>query len=480
MLYLKDNKVFLNDEVTLMFSYIHLENFKSFENITFDFHQNKHEAKKMIAIYGENGSGKSNFVSAFEVLWMFFKCLPHSKPNTDFLKLLAFANESGDISLEPAVIDAMLDRHSCQTNIFSFLRNCRMAGCEKTTVIEFGFIIDAVEGHYTLKFTDQILFEELYYLHNQRRAKLFTISQSDSGIQSEISKVTKNKSYQKELKELVHQYWGKYSFWSILADELIQKNAAYLIKNLSNSVATVFLTLMSTSSSYQPSAPKEAIMNNSYQIAFPAVLDIVFGETSAENEKYLKRYEELLTSYLSQLYPDVVEAYYKNDYRNDRILYQLYIRKKIAGLVRDINFNMESTGTRKLVDELQPLVNVLYGFVSVYDEIDSNIHDLLMRNLLMSLAENIPNGGQLIFTTHNTLLLETIDPNSVYVINIDSEGNKEVSCCSDYDYKRIQRTNNLRNLYLKGMFGGIPYSTGIDFSFADTSDMSETEDVSEE
>ena len=238
-----------------MFSYVHLENFKSFKNITFDFHQNKHEAKKMIAIYGENGSGKSNFVSAFEVLWMFFKCLPHSKPDTSMLKLLALAKESGDISLEPAVIDAMLDDHRCQTNILSFLRNCRMAGCDEPTVIEFGFIIDGVEGHYTLIFADQILFEELYYLYNQRRSKLFTISQSDFGIRSELSKVTNNKSYQKELKELIHKYWGKYSFWSILTDELMQKNVAYLIKNLSNSVATVFLTLMSTSSSYQPSAP---------------------------------------------------------------------------------------------------------------------------------------------------------------------------------------------------------------------------------
>lgn len=480
MLYLKDNKVFLNEEVTFMFSYIHLENFKSFENITFDFHKNKHEAKKMIAVYGENGSGKSNFVSAFEVLWMFFKCLPHRKTDTSILKLLALAKESVDISLDPAAIDAMLDAHKCQTDLLTFLYNCRMADCVAPTIIEFGFIIDTVEGHYTLKFADQILYEELYYLHNKRRSKLFVISQNDSGIQSDLSKVTNNKSYQKELKELLNKYWGKYSFWSILGDELLQKNAAYMVKNLSKSVSTVFLTLMSTSSSYQPSAPKEEIMNNSYQMAFPVSLDIVFGQTSIKNEEYLNRYEELLTDYLSQLYPDVVEAYYKKDYLNNGILYQLYLRKKIAGQIRDINFNLESTGTRKLVDELQPLVNVLYGFVSVYDEIDSNIHDLLMRNLLMSLAENIPEGGQLIFTTHNTLLLETIDPNSVYIINLDSEGNKEVSCCSDYDYKRIQKTNNLRNLYLKGMFGGIPYSTGIDFSFADTSDVNETEGVSEE
>ncbi len=62
--------------------------------------------------------------------------------------------------------------------------------------------------------------------------------------------------------------------------------------------------------------------------------------------------------------------------------------------------------------------------------------------------------GQLIITTHNTYLLETIDIKSIYVINVDYQGNKEVKCLDKYS--RIQGTNNPRIMYLKGLFGGVP------------------------
>lgn len=468
MIYLKHNKGSLEKEVLFMFSYVHLENFKSFKNITFDFHKNKHEAKKMIAIYGENGSGKSNFVSAFDVLWMFFTCLPNHKMDNGVQRALSLLRESSDNLPDQSVLDALMASFGIKTNTWSLLEQCRMVDCPDPTVVEFGFILNSVEGHYTVKFTDQILFEELYYLNNKKRTTLFTVSMNEMQIHADLSKVTVNKSYRNELNELVSKYWGKYSLWSILLEEFVQKNSSYITENVNTSILEVLQHFMTTSASYLPSVPNIGVNNSSIQIAFPVKLDIDTGSTSAKNEKYLHRYEQLLTAYLSQLYPDIVEARYKIKNQGNGIFYELYLLKKIAGQIKEISIHRESTGTRKLIDELKPIVNVLYGCVSVYDEIDSNIHDLLMKNLLVSLAEHIPEGGQLIFTTHNTLLLEAIDPNYVYIINIDGDGNKEVNCCSDYDYKRIQKTNNLRNMYLKGMFGGIPYSTDIDFTFANT------------
>ena len=65
--------------------------------------------------------------------------------------------------------------------------------------------------------------------------------------------------------------------------------------------------------------------------------------------------------------------------------------------------------------------------------------------------------------THNTLLLEDLNPKSAYVIYMDSDGNKEARCIDDYDI-RIQSSNNQRKLYLNGVFGGIPYTSDIDYS----------------
>ena len=84
-----------------------------------------------------------------------------------------------------------------------------------------------------------------------------------------------------------------------------------------------------------------------------------------------------------------------------------------------------------------------------------------MKNILVSLKDKIK--GQLIITTHNTLLLEDLDSKSAYVIYTDYDGNKEARCFDDYDI-RIQTSNNQRRLYLNGIFGGIPYSSEIDYS----------------
>ena len=95
----------------------------------------------------------------------------------------------------------------------------------------------------------------------------------------------------------------------------------------------------------------------------------------------------------------------------------------------------------------------------VYDEIDNGIHDLLLKNILESMADEIT--GQLIITTHNTYLLESMNIRSVYLIQSDYAGKKEVKCLDQYP--RIQSSNNPRNMYMKGMFGGVPIVDVIDY-----------------
>lgn len=78
----------------------------------------------------------------------------------------------------------------------------------------------------------------------------------------------------------------------------------------------------------------------------------------------------------------------------------------------------------------------------------------------MSIKEEI--NGQLIVTTHNTLLLESLPKEYIYILISDYEGNKQINSINDYETK-VQKNNNARDLYLKGAFGGIPLSDYIDF-----------------
>ena len=75
---------------------------------------------------------------------------------------------------------------------------------------------------------------------------------------------------------------------------------------------------------------------------------------------------------------------------------------------------------------IRSLLGAFCGVTVVYDEIDNGIHDLLLKNVLSSMLDDIT--GQLIITTHNTYLLESVNVKSVYVITVDyMEINSKVS-----------------------------------------------------
>lgn len=101
--------------------------------------------------------------------------------------------------------------------------------------------------------------------------------------------------------------------------------------------------------------------------------------------------------------------------------------------------------------------------VSVLNEFDTGIHDLLVKNLVTSLYKSLE--GQLILTTHNTLLMEGnfIPKDSIYIINELNNGNKEVQCILHY-YNKIGDNNNVRRQYRLGKYSGIPADTDINFS----------------
>ena len=185
------------------------------------------------------------------------------------------------------------------------------------------------------------------------------------------------------------------------------------------------------------------------------------GKISRQNEAVLDRTEKMLDTFLRLTYKDIVRAYYKRTYDEDQIQYQLFITKKIAGKDRDIDFSLESTGTQALIQQLPFMLVVIEGSVAVIDEFDTGIHDLVVKALATSLYDSIK--GQLIMTTHNTLLMESdIPKESIYVINELQSGEKEIQCILHYNNK-IGEKNNIRRQYLFGKYSGIPEETSLDF-----------------
>lgn len=127
----------------------------------------------------------------------------------------------------------------------------------------------------------------------------------------------------------------------------------------------------------------------------------------------------------------------------------------------DIEAESESTGTLHLLDILPYLLMGVQGRTVIIDELDTGIHDLLVNNILCNALDAIK--GQLIITTHNTMLLETeIDPAYIYTFMADADASKVLMPITSYE-DRAHPNLNYRSRYLKGMYGGVPISRDIDF-----------------
>ena len=62
----------------------------------------------------------------------------------------------------------------------------------------------------------------------------------------------------------------------------------------------------------------------------------------------------------------------------------------------------------------------------------------------------------------NNLLRELVPNENIYILTGDYLGNKSIDCIKEYGF-RIQTNHNVRDLYFKGLFGGIPTTSYIDF-----------------
>ena len=122
------------------------------------------------------------------------------------------------------------------------------------------------------------------------------------------------------------------------------------------------------------------------------------------------------------------------------------------------SLQFESAGTRKLFAIAGPVIKALEsGSVIFFDEIDSKLHPMLVRYLVMmfnSISDN-PNNAQLICNTHDVLLLEEdIRRDQVYFTEKDGYGVS--SLYSLADFKGVRKESKLLKQYLLGAFGATP------------------------
>jgi AAA15 family ATPase/GTPase len=432
-----------------MFTKLRFQNFRSFNNIELDLTHKDGTAKHLAIIYGENGTGKSNLMSGFVLLQELLATMNIRDIYQEILnKNSMLADDDVKKRLPQNFLYQLRDMQA-------IIDDYRMVGNNNPIIAEYEFLINGNKGSYRIEFgKNEIIYERLEYLLNHRRGTYFECAPGKIKINSGI---VQKKDLLTDIKASAKRYWGKHSILAIIMHELHDKSKSYAQDNMSENFEDVVAELNLTSCYIGIGNRRWDELNTLYEV-FESPIQ---GELALEDEKQLDMAEYILSSFLSAINSDIKKATYQRTFGKDRIEYRLYLEKMVAGEERVIDFYRESTGNHQLVHILYFLLSACMGDVVVIDEADAGIHDVLFLKIVQEIASSV--NGQIIMTTHNTMLMEAdFAREATYILSEEAYGFKQIRCVSAYE-KRLYQKNNIRNKYLNNEYSGLPRVNSIDF-----------------
>lgn len=123
----------------------------------------------------------------------------------------------------------------------------------------------------------------------------------------------------------------------------------------------------------------------------------------------------------------------------------------------------DSIGTLKLVALSGYIFEALSaGKILIVDEIDSSLHHILTKSIVAMFNNILNTKSQLIFTTHDALLLdlkEMFRKDQIWLVDILNSYSSKVTRMSAYTSRSeggIRGDEDITKYYLKGQFGSIP------------------------
>ena len=143
------------------------------------------------------------------------------------------------------------------------------------------------------------------------------------------------------------------------------------------------------------------------------------------------------------------------------VLKKLYIEHTGFGVENLFSLSEESDGTKRLIEFMSMLYNLIVNDdeldVFIIDEIGRSIHPSLLKGFLIKLSKEKNIKGQLIFTTHesNLLDLNMLRPDEIWFAEKNKKtGSTNFKTLSEYE--KIRTDLDIRKGYLNERFGGTP------------------------
>lgn len=391
------------DEVVLDMRAANIQTKKSKELEENTFSYQKGRLLKVVAIYGANASGKSSIVKAIR-----------------------------------ACVGMIINSHNHNENTVFPFAPFKFGGADKLSSFFIRFSTDGVEYEYSFQMTQsQIVKEELYYYPNGRRSKVFS---RDESLGSDKKKVYDFRDAIARPMDVVANTSKKTLFVSRASQmgrEVAQKVFRFFYENF---ILDFY--------NYNPVLLGRLLEANKEQLL--SVLHIADSDIVNVSSKHeLKPYT---TAVFDPLNNNTILS--MDDIQKTQLIITTY-HKNNPTVPFDFNTE-ESDGTQRLFFMMLTILDIVKNNkILLVDEVERSLHIRLVEYIISLF--NRSESAQLIYTTHNTYLLDNnkVRKDQVYFTNKRADGSTDLY--SLYDYKDFRDTMDLEKAYLQGRFDAIPY-----------------------
>jgi len=416
-----------------------VENFKSFKDLT-EFSMEATKLKNLIesntfncsnisllksaVIYGANASGKSSLLEAMDVMRKI---------------------------IENSISIKKTDRFQAQP----FLLNNKTA--TKETSLEIEFIIEDIIYRYGFEIAtnSNILKEWLYQKKLQPRAK-----------ESQLFKREKQELIGKLFKEgqrLIKNTRENALFLSVIAQfngEISEKILIWFkqFNHISNTRSDEFKHY--SFNKLEDNEFKEKI------VTLIKNADVGISDISKKKISYEELKKE--NPDLDELPNFLIEEMKDKGLSSIETSHIQYQKENTFNKFIPFSLEMESDGTQKLLALSALIIETLTnGEILMVDELDNSLHTELVQGIvkLFNSEETNPNHAQLIFTTHDTNLLNQkfFRRDQIWFTEKDIYGASDLYSLIDYGKGKTRDDLVLEKNYLNGNFGAVPHIVSLDY-----------------
>lgn len=181
--------------------------------------------------------------------------------------------------------------------------------------------------------------------------------------------------------------------------------------------------------------------------------DFNIEDIYVKNRKMEKKQRDVLMAFLSQI---LGESEVAADAIPEERPVVWVTHKGKCGEEFSIELDEDSSGTQDIIDNIAEFLYINKGGgLIIEDEMGRNYHTKLTEYFIQLFNNNSRNSGiaQMIFSTHDTKILNLLRPEQIYLVDKDENGATYVKLLDDY---LIRERDNIELGYLKGRYGAIP------------------------